>query len=390
MAVTPEDVFSLGGYGVVVLIGHGGFLGTDVNPDRYFYFQCCDNADFSPVVGAQRWAQYQQWMQEHKLMLCVLDDPTDTGESEHLLVRSDLLEEQMDDLPGSFIHLVSCRSWAAKHAFENRGCGDFMGWTEGERWIRHYAVVNMLWAMTQNPSSSDEQAREQVREWGYGVSDYRGADSVLNLYTRDDTFYLPAWVDATVDSSDAPAETDRILVELSYPDPALAGEVITDTVFGSDVSFEDVLPLEARFKLTAQDSSGVTLASGLETVQLHAGYNEVDLEFCIGQCVLLHGGVPARGSVHEAEHLEPTVEWAESFELEDENDEEYFFDIPVGNISTVSRALDADGTLLGISEQTFSLDCDDNRGSVHGVGDRLLPGGSARYHQGDRGDGVRG
>lgn len=362
MAVTPEDVFSLGGYGVVVLIGHGGFLGTDVNPDRYFYFQCCDNADFSPVVGAQRWAQYQQWMQEHKLMLCVLDDPTDTGESEHLLVRSDLLEEQMDNLPGSYVHLVSCRSWAAKHAFESRGCGGFLGWTEGERWIHGcQAVTNMLWAMTQDPSSSDKQAREQLRRWGLGVSDYKGADSVLNLYTRDDTFYLPAWADAWVDWDLAPDGTDRILVELSYTDPALAGAGVTEELIGISVSFEDLLPLEAKFKLTAQDSSGVTLASGQETVQLHAGYNDVDLEFCTTRSFFSveENALAARFTV-EAEHLEPTVEWAESFELEDENDVEYFFDIPVGDISTVARALDADGTLLGISEQTFSLDCDDN------------------------------
>ena len=360
-AVTPDDFFNLGDYGVIVLIGHGGYCSTAFNPNRYFYLQCCDNVNMSSIVGEARWAQYKEWEREHKLLLCTLKNPERTGDSEHILVRSDLLEEQMNKLPGSHVHIVSCRSWSAKHAFIAKGCGDFLGWSDKEAWVDGCgSVVALLWKMVQNRSPTDEAAHNWLLSGGMGVSAFEGCDSTLMLYTGANEFYFPAWADVTVDDSGAPTETDQIVVELSYTAATLAGDVTSAIVTGGAVTFDDILPSEAELRVIAQDAGGATLASGQETVDLHAGLNEVDLEFCSAVAEVTAQYPPTTAEIaSDAEHLDPTVDWTESFSFAP-GDTYTLENVLPGRIGTVSQATDADGQVVGISEQTFSLDCDTN------------------------------
>ncbi|MBN1512753.1 MAG: hypothetical protein JXB13_12125 [Phycisphaerae bacterium] len=360
-AITPEDFFNLGSYGLIILVGHGGWSYFDGVP--LHYFQCCSNVDYSGLVGDAQQAKYEQWKDDGKMIIFTYADPGLGADAEDIYLRSDLLEEQVGPLPASHVHMLSCFSLAAYHAFTTNNSGDYWGWNhkgpaaQGER-----LIVDVLKGLLEDEPKTNVEvatALDDERSFFYG-----DIESRLTLrYWIDYRFYLPGWAHVTVDG-DAPATAKDVWIELAYTDPLQAGLNVKERLSGTTHDFGDVIPAEARFKITAIDASGKTVASGQDTVLLHAGLNELNLDFCTAQAAFSVSEYPEAGvtvdSVSvQAVHSDPTVDPIPSFTM-DPAGTETIEDLLVGELAVTSEARDTGGELLGISEQTFGLDCDEN------------------------------
>ncbi|HUU84869.1 MAG TPA: invasin domain 3-containing protein [Phycisphaerae bacterium] len=360
--LTPEDFFNLGSYGLIIMVGHGGWNYFDGVP--LHFLQCCSNVDYSPIVGDDRQAKYEQWKAEGKMILFMYADPILEADAEDIYLRSDLLEEQVGTLPASHVHILSCFSLAAHHAFTNNNAGDFWGWNhKGPALQGKDLIVAVLEGLLEEEPKTNVQvatALDAARTYLIG-----SIESRLTLrYWTASNFYLPGWVGLTVDTAAAPSGTHEIWIELAYTEPGLAGVGARELLVGSSHQFDDIVPAEARFKIIAVDSGGNTLASGQETVQLHAGLNELDLAFCTAQADFSvseypRAGVTVQSVAVEAVHSDPTVDPIPPFTL-NPADTKTIEDFLVGELSVTSQAWDSGGTLVGISEQTFGLDCDEN------------------------------
>ena len=115
MSITPQDMFSLGQYGVVIIYAHGiyGRVPGSSTSSPYHYIQLC-----SALTKSDPNAElYQKWFEQGLLV----------PSSEGVYIRSDLLMERLQHMPGSIVYLCTCYGWHARDAFISNGCGAFLG-----------------------------------------------------------------------------------------------------------------------------------------------------------------------------------------------------------------------------------------------------------------------
>ena len=361
--LTPEDLFQLGDYGIILLYGHGGagyFPGMTTVTHAV---QCCDYRDFTAEVGAARVAEYEAWIAEGKMYLSASVDPATGASYESLSIRSDLWEEQVGTLPGSHVHFISCFSDAAAHVFTRNGAMDYLGWThKAATGHAHAAMRSVLRAMLGETPSTDQEAYLALGDDEKQHAFY-GPTSTLHLqtYMAWDSF-LPAWAVVTLDGADVPPGTETITLDLEYAASALAEENESFAPFVDEHEFPDVLPGEAQFVVTARDAAGTVLGTGREDVTLHAGRNDVTVGFCRTRVEVSVHPVPETDVTVARVEIAPTYvipDFGEIPAFEIGPDETHTLDdLAATAVTFAASALDDAGEVVASSAETFDLRCD--------------------------------
>lgn len=360
--ITPEDVFKLGDYGVILLCGHGWPV-TLPSGDWGHFFQIGDNADFEARLGTARAAEYDAWIAEGKMVICASNDPVTGDVIETVAIRSDLWGEQMDALPGSHVHLISCYSRHALEAFSSKGCRDFLGWSGQAGAIGARASMRQLIRnMTAEPPATDMQAYESL-DPSYRTHTTSTGVSGLDLLTYfDRAFYLPTWATATLDAGTVPTGTDEITLEFVYDDPLRADVNETISPFDDTHEFEDILPGDMKFKLTARDSAGKLIGVGQQPMTLQVGPNDVDVKFCTTDLDITVNPYPDSGVTVATVEVEPAyvetdLGTIDAFSMSPTDTYEVD-DLHSTDVTFTAIARDAAGALLAKSAETFELACD--------------------------------
>ena len=373
-SVTPQDFFQLNDAGIVILIGHT-YHGTSKKTGQMMYFfQCCANADFTGVDGAQAQALYEKMRDEKKLLVTTATDDATGEQGEQLVFRSDAFGENFaGNFPNSYVHLVSCSSWQYRDEFKQAGCGSFTGWDGREIWRDGCdGLLGSLFAMMHpDGAMTDAQAHAAIAEWGYGVSHPDPQPSILMQEPGEKAFYLPAWLQAEVDISTLPEETDKLVVEIAYSDdcPPETFEFSLAELEADDgtIDLGDVFPVDATMTLKALDAEDALLKTRDMLVAFECGRNEEELAFCLGDLDLMLGAYPAEGdgAVH---HIDVSFDYA-SDELTDPaavqvtpSDESItaWTRLEAGAGALTTTAYNAVGEIVGRSETVLSVDCGEN------------------------------
>ncbi len=316
--------------------------------------QLADAVDYDPI--------YDHWYYQGKL-ISVIYTQEDLQDRSDLYMRQDLLAEEMSSVKDGIVYVGGAYSWAARYAFVQNNSGDFFGWEGQPTWAQvDTALLEVLQLMlASDPAHSDSDAFAALPSCPDGTCG-------LDLYPRR-PLYMPAWAEVTVDTSGAPEGTAEITLELSYTaDSYDSNDSHSETVSssGGTVQFDDLVPDEVQFDLIAVNEAGDTLATGRETVQLLAGLNEVSMEFCQASASVTVDEYPQTGvtvsevlvdleysdAISGAVAPEPFTTAPDQTVVLD--------DLPASDLTFTARAQDADGEIIGLSEQTASLDCGDN------------------------------
>lgn len=247
-------------------------------------------------VDAQRYAQYEQWFADGKLIVASYTE--DGWENrQDLYVRDDLLAEQMDDLvENSIVYLSAAHGWKAKDIFTAHGCGGFFAWDgEPDMWqaiatgdaVFRWMLGDNYWTDLDSyehgamplPSSVTDGLLWRVIADSNGIEDdNRPGTYMFDL--DDKQRYLPAWCEASFPVS--PAGATELTLTVTYSDDTLG---VPSQVFSvvapqtEPLEIQSMLPGEVEIEFAAFDAGGRELDGGSRTTHLLPGKNTLNLRF---------------------------------------------------------------------------------------------------------------
>jgi hypothetical protein len=318
--ITPADYFNLQDYGIILFSGHGGVRAYHSFNETNLYLQFCyfDKATFIANV------QLMEWYKGKKIIIYDSATISIDGVIHKIFstyIRKDVLREEMSPLPSSYVYFSTCFGGYFSDLFLEKGAKIFLGWNNTAFDI--FADGNMMnieRIMLENSSSVyDAYANRAIAKWGY-------------TFTRDDALYdlvvpkpqpdLPQWRfhpnvrfaiypdpqnDTTAQSFYFPAWANLIVTNIPEGTVYLRTRVYNSSFQIGD--FDDTVnysatqivctnvskfPMPANETVTlevyAYDRGGTTLQTTSGKFSLHAGANDLQLNFPFGYLWVLSGG----------------------------------------------------------------------------------------------------
>jgi len=269
---TPDDLLNLSGYGMVFYIGHGGHCSSwpGAIPGHH-YIQCCASGKYEDVVGKERMDEYLSWRDDGKLIRLSYAD-TDGSPVKEVYMDVDLIAEEASIDEGTMIYMISCNSARGGEQFVEAGAGSFYGWDGKTNTLElDESLPALLEALTTGSTAkTDQEAIESL------TTDQRTNDAFsgyLELSTDARDNYAPAWGSITIDPSNAPTGTDHFQVKF---EPA-AKEISFSADAGETIDLEGLIPGQSTATISAVDSSGIILETGIQPMQVTVGNNELTL-----------------------------------------------------------------------------------------------------------------
>jgi hypothetical protein len=285
---TLDDVFNQSGYGVVFILGQGGFTTTDQGEEYYILegFRGGDREDgYEEHVSQERWDEYMEWFQEDGTLVEGKAYGNNYDEiREEIYIREDLLAEEMIIDEGAMVHVLSNHGFESAEEFQQAGASSVTGWGGG---IDFDQGVDAFKLFMENMVSGDDGAPMDALNAAWNLGDlgtFDPDDGPPSLFTPTVESFramLPAQLrfDAPFDCLEE--GTEYYEVNVSYPEcPGL------DTSFqffpGGDFDITGLPPVGAEIEFTARDAEGQVVGGNAMSLQLTGGPNDIELCPCEG------------------------------------------------------------------------------------------------------------
>ena len=287
LSIKPEDFFNLADYGIILFTGHGtakvhhGFNESEI----YLQFCYLSDAQFEEDRRLREWHEQKKLLVTSKY-LC--KDKKNGKFFYGTVIRGDLLKENLDVLPGSYLYLSTCYGAYFNSIFLEKGATVFLGWN----WVVHGPtsdsdMLNISRLMLEDGKSAFDAFMDDTvtREYQRYPDEPR-----VNLYVLPDParkkdakyFYFPSWIDLTLTS--IPDNTDFVEVSIYDGETLLVKDMREVETGESEVLLEDAGELvppfsEFEIKVSAFDEGAEELASGKTSVDaLDIGPNSLQID----------------------------------------------------------------------------------------------------------------
>ena len=269
MNIIVDDLLDLRGYGLVIYIGHGGYLlGTPVG--RH-YLQCCNVGLKEPFVKKERLLEYIEWGEKEQLILyyCKMES---TGEwNWEVYMDTSLYETEGKSDPGTIFMTISCNSWRFSDQCMKMGLGSFHGWDNRATGPESLEIYSNL---ISDMSVEDEQKTDKDTHSSTPKAELtQSTDGQLQISTIGDGYYLPAWGNLTmVPSSPVSGASDY---EVEFPTKDGDHSILIKN--GNTKEMGLMTPKDRYMTVRARDGKGDLLDVGVNWVDIECGYNEVEI-----------------------------------------------------------------------------------------------------------------
>lgn len=280
----PSDFFNLGQYGIVVIMAHGLYgsppeIEGDMpgnGSNKYFYIQCASSINWSQYDNNTT-QQLIQWASQGKLINVIQSTDTSSQVSSKegfIYIRQDILEEQMQLLPNSFVYLLSCSAWKGRQAFVNNSAGCVIAWDNPvkvvDARIDLIALFNLM-AKTIPAMSSSEAYNNSSIQTTSQVSGRPRAN--LQIYNNSTPFYFPAWAEITI--SGMPSGWSRAAITITDQSSNIIGSKTIYSDSGNQTEVENLKPVSATASVNVYNNSSQLVSSGEVAATLNAGKTEI-------------------------------------------------------------------------------------------------------------------
>lgn len=294
MDMRPEDFFHLDEYGIILIFAHGSInRSTD---EKQMWLESCtlDNETIRENELYQRWFD-QKILITRKGFRPLSKNETDTVNTTNvhwyysIMIRLDILRQNIGSLPDSFVHIATCNGIYFKDAFMTNGAKIVLSWKRSVyKSVADTNQVHIVKCMLEKNYNvySSYQDNTVIRSY----TDYWTAKHLLiefliypppNKSSIAESFYFPAWFDK-INIIGIPNDADSVKVTLiSGTGNSLKSKsyrASSSTLIIEDL--DDVLfPATGKPKIEVKafDGSGKVLASGMSTIMVSAGANSVDM-----------------------------------------------------------------------------------------------------------------
>ena len=274
------DLLDHSGYGLVVLIGHGGtWQSTD--GQEHYHLQGVPLDEYDPAYGEENWQQWQQWREEGKLGHGATINRDGEVVSE-MWLRDDLLREQLTLDENAMVAVLAGNSVNLQDEVTANGAASVVGWNGVPQFD---AQDETLLAFLNAMGINDQQRSDEA---ALAVMQYRGFDTVAGPLDQPATFqlsspaegvHLPAWGTIKADAADYPPDTATVKVTISYPSCPEASVSFTMTP-GEEVEVNGLQPIDAVVTMIALDAEGNVIGGGSAEMPLKTGRNEFEPQDC--------------------------------------------------------------------------------------------------------------
>ncbi len=403
--LTPEDLFKQGGAATTVIIAqsalvHLGAAAPSSGTEVAFAVQAFDGgaqAAYEGRVTPERWARYEQWQKEGKLIHGRAWSESAQTLVDQVFVREDLLAEEIELADHATVHLISPRSGRQSNLeglVKTGGAASATGW---DGFVKPWEAEASLVRLTDNMAGRLERPQPQseavslLHDQGMATFSHAGETSNLVVETAsDDPLFLPAQIDFDAPFNCLEAGTVYYDVEVTYPDcPGLNQSF--DFFPGGEHSIEGLCPVGAEISYQAKGADGTVLGAGIYDLELAGGGNDVDLCPCQGTVAVDFSDIPFVPGVDAGAQLYVRVDYADA-------------DIPArsstkdvsalgtlggweaipGQASVAHTLIDGEGKVLAYAPaEEFDLRCDDTAtsglcfGWLELTADQIPPGTSS-------------
>ncbi len=295
MDMRPEDFFHLDEYGIILIFAHG--MIDDHSDEKKMWLECC-TLDNETIRENEL---YRQWFDQKILIPKTGFRPVSKNETDtvnktnvhwyyRIIIRLDILRQNIGSLPDSFVHLATCNGIYFKDAFMTNGAKIVLSWNRAVyRFVADTNQIHIVKCMLEKNYSVYASYHDNtvIRSYiDYWTTKHLLIEFLLyplpNESSIAESFYFPAWLQLTVTS--IPSGTSYITSSLYDSSSTLIGEA-QDTVNPSDIQIECehlknlMAPSteEVTVKIKAYNSGGQEFASGEKTVTLVAGGNPIQI-----------------------------------------------------------------------------------------------------------------
>ncbi len=375
-SITPDTVFDQEGYGIVLFIGHGGFLYDDLG-NEYFTLQAFRGGSYDggyqDYVDEARWEQYRNWFHEGRLVSSTVWCEPDSAYQAHVSIRDDLLAEQMTLEEGALVSFICCNSIQLDDELTSLGAGSVLGWDGSMNGFDGMNTWRALLSALSDPDDpqSDAEALDTLHRMDLGYSSgHAGERTEMELGGDERDWRLPVSPEFRAPTDCLPDGAATCEFSVHFPDcPELDTESVVE--IGGTVTLPPMAPATAEIEVRIADASGNTLAAGLFERDLGAGVGPIDLCPCEGGLQLDLTGYPDMGMYAaasadiELSYGDPTLAGAS-----------YDLGLPLtnldglipGQVTLDVAVLSEAGDVLGTTTITEDVHCGDPRTASFCIG----------------------
>jgi hypothetical protein len=260
-SVTPEDMFRLGEYGVVVIYTHCAY-GKVPGTGEFPYIK----VGSAPSKTDPNAEKYRDWYEQGQVL------PSSDG----LYIRFDRLTTELDKMPNSIVYLCTNFGWQARSSFLSRSCGAVLAWDDVFSFAdAFHGMLTLFTRMGGNTPATNVSSAFEDQQITKTRANSAGRTAKLQLQSNKSNLYLPAWAEVSVIPSSLPEETQKVEVGVQWQSKNLGGTVIDALNAGTAY---DLFPGTLVFTGKALKGDEI-ITKATKTVSLHAGKNAVSLSF---------------------------------------------------------------------------------------------------------------
>lgn len=380
----PEDLTKHEGASAVFIVADGVIVrvgsGAPSGGTETFAIQAFDGGrrtSYGDRVTPERWARYEQWQAEGKLIHGKAWSATSQSLVDQVYMRADLLAEEVEFSASASVHFISPRSGRRSNLegmTKTGGAASATGW-DGR--VNPWDATASLKQLTDHMAGRNERPRPlsdavtTLRAEGKASYDYAGETSTLVVETlSDDPLFLPAQMDFDAPFNCLEQGTVYYDVDVTYPDCPDLNQSF-DFFPGGEHSLAGICPVGAEISFRAMDEDGKVVGAGIYELGLAGGGNQVDLCPCWGKVDTDFSGVASVPGVDEGAQLQLQVNYTDpqypqatlELDVSTLTDRKGWESLP-GEAKVVQTLVDGAGNVLGYAEEEeVDLRCDANETS---------------------------
>lgn len=269
-------------------------------------------------VPQSRWAQYEGWLKEGKMVHGKAWSESAQSFRDQLFIREDLLAEEIKLGGQATVHFIGQRGGLKSNLegmVKTGGAASATGWDgpiDPEEAAA--AVVQLTKNMVGRLDRPLPQSEALSLLHDQGMATYAHADGISTLVVEtasEDPLYLPAQMNFDAPFDCLEAGTVYYDVDVTYPDCPELNQSF-DFFPGGEHSLEGICPVGAEISYQAKDADGKVLGAGIFDLDLYGGGNDVDLCPCWGKVDMDFSGIPSVPGVDSGAELFGRLNYADS------------------------------------------------------------------------------
>lgn len=325
---TPEDIFHQEEAGVVVLVAQGatasfGTSAPSSGENVGLAVQAFNGGaypEYEGEVTPERWADYEQWQKEGKIIHGQVWVPSTQTMVDQAYIREDLLAEELQMGEGTLIHLVVPQSAGADNleGLTNAASGP-MAATGWDDFVVPDQAANSVITLTgqmvgsgNTGASSFPDAFDALEGQGGTVLQGSGtASTMVSASQPGPPLYLAAQIDFDAPFSCLKEGTVFYDVDVSYP-LCPGWNQSFDFFPGGEFSLDGLPAYGAEISYQAKDADGTVLGAGIYDLSLGGGPNDVDLCPCQGTVAVDFSDISSVPGVDAGAQLFVRVDYADA------------------------------------------------------------------------------